>query len=344
MDIMEQSVLGKWKEFTLSNDHGMAVSVLDFGGIITKILVPDREGNAENVVLGYKDKNHYDENPNFFGALIGRVGGRIQGATFEIDGVTYSLETNDGDHHLHGGSDGFHHVIWDVETFQTSETVGLKLRHTSPNGAGGYPGNVDVMVTYTLNNSNELILDYWAKADQTTPLTLTNHSYFNLSGNLQDTVHHHNVKMNSTYFVELDHMLIPTGRKLDVSDTTFDFRADRVLGDGFTTHSKQHQIADNGYDHYFIFDDEEGKVVVNEKVSGRILMIKTEQPGMVMYTANGLDNTLQLAEGMSRKHLGVCFETQASPASLHHNGFPSVLLEAGEAYNKRTTFSFDVEK
>lgn len=339
----EQTILGKWKEFTLVNDHGMSVSMLNLGGIITKICVPDREGKVENVVLGYKDYAHYQDNPNSFGALIGRVAGRIQNASFEINGKHYYLEANDGDNHLHGGSNGFHHVIWDAETFQTEETVGVKFTHTSSDGAGGYPGNVGIAVTYTLNNKNELLLDYWAKSDQTTPLALTNHSYFNLSGDLKDTVQHHNVTINSSSFVELDHELIPTGKKLNVAGTTFDFRNGRLLGDGFTDDSKQHQIADNGYDHYFIFDNK-GKVVMHEKESGRILTVKTEQPGMVMYTANGLDEGLALAEGMSRKHLGVCFETQGSPASLHHAGFPSVILKAGKEYSKRTAFSFSTEK
>ena len=343
MNINEQSILGKWKEFILTNDHGMSVSMLDFGGIITKICVPDREGNVENVVLGYKDYKNYEDNPNFFGALIGRVGGRIQDASFEVDGIKYPLETNDGNNHLHGGSSGFHHVIWDAQSFQTDNTVGLMLTHTSLDGAGGYPGNVAATVTYTLNNDNELILDYAANTDKTTPLTMTNHSYFNLSGNLKDTVQHHNVTMNSSYFVELDHALIPTGRKIDVSNTTFDFLNGRMLEDGFVTNSKQHLIADHGYDHYFIFD-KEGKVVVHEENAGRRLTVRTEQPGMVMYTANGLDDRLELAEGLSRKHLGVCFETQSSPASLHNDGFPSVMLKDEDTYNKRTIFSFDVEK
>lgn len=339
MNIYEKHILNTWTEYTLENDHGMSVSVLNYGGIITRIMTLDRVGKKKNIVLGYKNKADYEENPNFFGALIGPVAGRIAGASFEIDGNSFSLEKNEDNHHLHGGPNGLHQIVWDVVPFQTADTTGLKLTHTLADGEDDYPGNVEIAVTYTLNNANEFAIDYWARTDQATPLALTNHTYFNLSGDLKHTVHDHHVTFDSAQFVELDSELIPTGNKLGVSGTTFDFRNGRMLGDGFETASEQHIIADNGYDHYFTFE-KEGKVVVNDKASGRVLTIQTDQPGMVVYTANGLDDGLELAEGSSRKHLGVCFETQGSPASLHHEGFPSVILQAGETYNKRTVFSF----
>ncbi|ASN04154.1 aldose epimerase family protein [Virgibacillus necropolis] len=342
MNIEIKDILGKWKEFTLANDQGMSVSVLDFGGIITKVMVPDQKGKMENVVLGYKNYADYETNPNFFGAIVGRIAGRIQDASFETEGQTYSLEVNDGNNHLHGGSNGFSHFCWAVEPFHTKDSVGLKLTHFSADGDGGYPGNVDVAVTYTLNNENELIIDYYATTDQTTPLALTNHSYFNLNGNLKNTVHNHHITIDSSNFVELDESLIPTGRLVEVSNSTFDFREGRVLSDGFEDNSEQHKITGNGYDHYFIFDNE-GHVVVKDGDSGRVLTIETDQPGMVMYTANGLTTGLELREGSSRKYLGVCFETQGSPASLHHVGFPNVILEPEFEYNKRTKFSFGVE-
>lgn len=345
MKIESKYILEKWQEFTLINDQGMSVSALDYGGIITKILAPDRNGNMENIVLRYKNYADYETNPNYFGALIGRVAGRIQYASFELNGKKYTLEKNDSDNHLHGGSTGFHQVIWNAEPFQTNDTAGLKLAHKSSDGEGRYPGNAAIEVTYTLNNDNQFIIDYSAVSDKTTPLTLTNHSYFNLSGNFKSTVHQHHVTMDSREFVELDEELIPTGRLIDVSGTSFDFRNGRLLEDGFKDNFKQNKIAGGGYDHNFIFDKmQEKDVIVYEKQSGRVLAINTDQPGMVMYTSNGLEEGLELAEGSSGKHLGVCFETQASPASLHHEGFPSVILKADEAYNKRTIFSFGVEK
>ncbi|RDW22145.1 galactose-1-epimerase [Oceanobacillus arenosus] len=343
--IETRDIAGKWQEFTLKNRHGMEVSVLDYGGIITKVLAPDRDGLLENVVISYQDYEDYTENPNYFGALIGRVAGRIQGASFGVDGKTYALEANDGENQLHGGSGGFHQIIWDVEPFETDGAVGLKLRHQSADGDSGYPGNVAIEVTYTLTDTNQLILDYAAKSDKTTPLTLTNHSYFNLSGDLKNTIHQHEVRMNSNYFVELNSELIPTGRLLNAGGTVFDFREGRFLKDGFTDDFIQNRLAGNGYDHYFVFDSEqENTIVVRDRDSGRRMDIATDQPGVVMYTSNGLVTDQKLRNGMSRNYLGVCFETQGSPASLHHEGFPNIVLKAGELYKKQTTFSFSVEK
>lgn len=344
MNIQTKEVLGKWSEFTLTNDKEMSVTVLNYGGIITKIIVPDRNGVGENVALGFKDYQDYEGNPPFLGALIGRVAGRIQGSSFELNGEKYSLEANDGENHLHGGSEGFHKVIWDTTLFQTEDKVGLTLTHKSADGEGGYPGNVEVKVTYTLNNENQLSLHYEATSDQTTALTLTNHCYFNLSGDLKTPVQDHHVTIDSRQFVELDEELIPTGVKPQVDGTPFDFRHGRRLGDGFNDEFEQNKIASSGYDHYFIFDQNmEQQAIVREPNSGRVMSVKTNQPGMVMYSGNSLDDQMELAEATSQKYLGVCFETQSSPASLHHEGFPEVRLNAGEKYEKETVFTFGVE-
>ncbi|WP_340002352.1 aldose epimerase family protein [Oceanobacillus sp. FSL K6-0127] len=343
MKVETTDILGKWKEYTLVNEQGMSVSVINFGGIITEMLVPNRNGKLENVVIGFKNYADYETNPNYFGALIGRVAGRIQGGEFVLNGKTYSLDHNDGDNHLHGGASGFHQVIWNVDPFQTSDTVGLKLTHKSLDGDGGYPGNLDVTVTYILNNDNQFTIDYAATSDQVTPITLTNHSYFNLSGDLKNTIHHHHITIDSEEIVKLDEKLIPTGKLMNVFNTSFDFRESRSLREGFNDKSEQNTVAGNGYDHYFIFNKKkENAVTVSDEKSGRLLMIKTDQPGMVMYTSNMLEDGMELKEGFSEKYLGVCFETQASPASLHYPGFPSVILKAGEQYKKQTVFSFSV--
>lgn len=345
MKITTEEVLNKWQQYTLSNRHGMRVSVLNFGGIITEITVPDRQNKLENVVLSYKDYAEYENNPNYFGAIIGRVAGRIENASFTLNEQKYTLKKNNGLNHLHGGSEGFHQAIWDCTTFQTDDTVGVVLTHHSEDGSGGYAGNVDVTVTYTLTNDNELLIDYAATTDQTTALTLTNHSYFNLTGHLSDTIHHHHVTMNADEFVELDQDLIPTGRKLDVTNTVFDFRQGRQLIEGIQSESEQNRIASRGYDHYFIFNKEQNnEIIVKEPTSGRIMTVTTNQPGVVMYTANTLSNDLDLLEGHSKPHLGVCFETQGSPASLHHADFPSIVLQASERYDKQTIFSFGIEQ
>ncbi|MDO6451572.1 aldose epimerase family protein [Oceanobacillus profundus] len=343
MKVETTDILGKWKEYTLVNEQGMSVSVINFGGIITEMLVPNRNGKLENVVIGFKNYADYETNPNYFGALIGRVAGRIQGGEFVLNGKTYSLDHNDGDNHLHGGASGFHQVIWNVDPFQTSDTVGLKLTHKSLDGDGGYPGNLDVTVTYILNNDNQFTIDYAATSDQVTPITLTNHSYFNLSGDLKNTIHHHHITIDSEEIVKLDEKLIPTGKLMNVFNTSFDFRESRSLREGFNDKSEQNTVAGNGYDHYFIFNKKkENAVTVSDEKSGRLLMIKTDQPGMVMYTSNMLEDGMELKEGFSEKYLGVCFETQASPASLHYPGFPSVILKAGEQYKKQTVFSFSI--
>lgn len=343
MQITTEKTVHNWKCFTLTNDHGMTVSLLNFGGIITKIITPDKDGKLENVVLGYKNLEDYQTNPNFFGALIGRVAGRIPNSSFIMDGKTYNVDANEGNHHLHGGVHGFNNVIWNAETFSTDETVGVRLTHTSPDGEGGYPGTIHATVTYTLTNHNELVLDYQATTDVTTAFTLTNHTYFNLTGDLKHNITDHEVKIASDTFVELDEELIPTGKPLRVDHTPFDFQKGAKLKEGIHSDHRQNQIVGNGYDHYFIFNQSAETVHVSEKNSGRTLSLTTDQPGMVMYTGNSLDKGIALAEGPATKHLGVCFETQGSPASLEYEGFPEIRLEAGEEYRKRTVFAFGIE-
>lgn len=334
-----------WKKIILTNNRGMTVSFLNYGGIITEISVPDRNGNMENVVLAYGDHETYLSNPGFFGAIIGRVAGRVQGASFKIDGTTYNIEANEGRHSLHGGSTGFQQAIWNVETFETNDEVYAKLSHVSPDGEGGFPGNVEAEVMYTLNNKNQFIISYTFHTDKKTPLTLTNHTYFNLSGNAKNTINNHEVTLNSSQFVELDEELIPTGKILNVEGSTFDFRNGQNLENGIQSDSDQNKIVGNGYDHFFIFDKEvENMIFVKEEESGRTLSVQTNQPGVVMYTGNHLEEGLPLTENKTRKYLGLCLETQGSPASLHHIGFPSIIREDGEVNKTQTIFTFGLSE
>lgn len=338
----EQTVAGQtWKVYTLENDHGMSVSFLNYGGIITNITVPDRNGRSENVVLSLANYEDYLDNPNFFGALVGRVAGRIEGSSFSINDKKHLLPANEGDHHLHGGSTGFHQILWETTPFETDTQVGVHFTHTFPDGDGGYPGELDVSIIYTLTNENNFEITYQATSDQDTILTTTNHSYFNLSGDLKRDVLRHDVKMNASQFVELDHELIPTGELLSVDDTVFDFRKAHPIVDGVHSIDQQNLVASNGFDHYFIFDhNNQPNVTVTDHESGRKLEVLTDQPGMVMYTANGLDDSIQLKERNSAKYLGVCLETQGSPGSLKHEGFPGIYLGKDETYHKTTTFAF----
>lgn len=344
MRIDSNEVLNKWKEFTLVNDQGMEVSILNFGGIITKIIAPDQDGAMENVVLAYKNYEDYEDNPNFLGATVGRVAGRIQDASFILDGETFSLEKNEKENHIHGGSEGFHHMIWDSKTTKSDNIVSLTLSLHSSDGTGGYPGNLDLSVTYSLNNNNDFKIQYDAKSDKKTALALTNHTYFNLSGNQTKLIHNHFITMNSDKIVELDDALIPTGKILDVDNTPFDFTDGQLLAEGIEKTHEQLKIGTNGYDHFFIFKDEnEGNIKMVDDLSGRTLAIKTNQPGVVMYSSSCLDEGMTLAHGQSKPYLGVCFETQGSPASLHHDGFPTIILEANQPYSKYTEFSFSTK-
>lgn len=331
----------KWRLFTLVNNNGMEVSCLNYGGVITRILTPDRDGNFENVVLGFKNYEDYLANPNYFGALIGRVAGRVQDASFTLDGNTYELPASEGKNQLHGGPDGFHQVVWEVQPFEKEEEVGLVLSHFSKDGESGYPGNVEMKVTYTLDNSNQFSIRYQGNSDKKTALTTTNHTYFNLSGNLKNDILNHEVTLDSSEFVELDKQLIPTGNKLPVEGSVFDLRQGRQIKEGAASEEQQNVYAKSGYDHYFIFDRKKNdNATVQDNSSGRQLIVQTEQPGVVMYTSNGLGDQYELTEGRSKKYLGICLETQASPASLHHEGFPSVILDKDETYDYKTTFRF----
>ncbi|SDC32989.1 aldose 1-epimerase [Terribacillus halophilus] len=333
-----------WELYTVTNTNGMRLKVLNFGGIITSLEVPDKHGNLENVVLGYRNFKDYQANPNYFGALIGRVAGRIQNSRFELEGKTYQLEANEGKHHLHGGPNGFHQVLWKVEPFEENQASGLRLSYTSEDGAGGYPGNLQVVVTYTLTNDNKLVMLYEAATDKETPVTLTNHSYFNLSGNLKKTIAKQQAMVNSDKFTELDEELIASGRWLDTAASPFDLRSFKPLEDVFSAPHEQLRIAGEGIDHYFLFSDEKGpKAGLYDPESGRLMTIESDQPGLVLYTGNGLDETLELKERMSEKYLGICFETQAFPAALHHDGFPSLILRPDETYRRETVLTFTVK-
>ncbi|SDB82155.1 aldose 1-epimerase [Pelagirhabdus alkalitolerans] len=333
-----------WTEYTLKNDHGMEVNFLDFGGIITSLYTPNHEGEFENVVIGFNDYREYLNNKNFFGALIGRVAGRIENSQFTVNGETYELPANEGAHHLHGGTVGLHNVRYQVELIEGAEMASAVLYHTSMDGEGGYPGTVKFKITYTLTNDNDFSIEYEAFSDKDTILTLTNHSYFNLSGDLKDTVLAHEVEIDAEQFVELDEELIPTGKLLPVRNTVFDFTTAHQIADGVNSGDPQNKVAGDGYDHYFVFDQKKPyNVKVSEPRSGRVLTVKTDQPGMVMYTSNNLDRSLTLKERTSAKYLGVCLETQASPASVSHDGFPSIYLDAHDVYRKTTTFNFSTQ-
>ncbi|MCT8975153.1 galactose mutarotase [Clostridium sp. CX1] len=330
-------------EYTLKNDKGIEISCLDYGCVITKIVTPDRHGKYENIVLGFEDIESYREKSPYFGAVVGRVAGRIKGGEFELEGRTYTLANNDGKNHLHGGVKGFNDVIWEAEITEGEDEIKIEFSYTSLDGEEGYPGNLDVKVEYILNNNNEFIIQYKAETDKTTLFNPTNHSYFNLSGNLKRDVLEHSLKVDSSKFLEIDEELLPTGKVLEVSDTVFDFRKGRKIKEGVSSNYIQNKIVGQGYDHTFILNSNNSEILLWDEESGRKLVMNTDAPAVVLYTSNQLEEGMDLYGVSSRNYLGLCLETQIPPDAIHHESFPDCILRPEEIFISRTKYTFSLE-
>ena len=325
--------------YTLENKNGMKAEFIDYGAIIVSLFVPDKDGKLDDVVLGYDDVAAYEANGCFFGALIGRHGNRIGGASFELNGVTYELEKNDGENNLHGGTPGYHKVMYQVETSDDSVT----FSRTSPHMEQGYPGNLDLSVTYTLTDDNELKITYTAKSDQDTLCNMTNHSYFNLKGHDGGEITDHNVWIKANGFTETSDDLIPNGTIVDVTGTPMDFRTKKAIGDDIGADYKPLVIA-GGYDHNYALDKKSGvleKVAeLSEDRSGRTMEVYTDLPGMQLYTGNFIEKENGKGGTVYTKRNGVCFETQFFPNSIHVPSFDSCVLKAGETFTSTTIYRF----
>ena len=331
-------------QYTLKNSNGMEVSVISFGGIITSLKAKDRDGKNEDVVLGFDNLGDYENKSPYFGALIGRYGNRIKEGKFSLDGVEYKLAKNNGENHLHGGLKGFDKVIWDVEVEVNKSSASLMLRYTSVDTEEGYPGNLGVKVTYTLTNEDELKVRYEAETDKKTIVNLTQHSYFNLSAGLRKDILGHEITIDADYFLPVDMTLIPTGEIREVVQTPFDFREFKVVGDDIDLDDTQITYG-NGYDHCWVLNnqDEGVRFVASayDPLSGRLLEVFSDQPGIQFYSGNFLDGTLQSKEGGNYEfRSGFCLETQHYPNSPNQENFPSVILNPGEKYNTETIFKF----
>ncbi|MFJ7974889.1 aldose epimerase family protein [Peribacillus sp. NPDC096379] len=329
--------------FTISIDHGMEITCIDFGCIITKIQVPDQEGKIENVVLGFDTLDEYVNDSAFFGSMIGRVAGRIHPPTFDLDGITYNLPTNEEKNHLHGGPTGFHRVIWDSTIEENSDEINLKFFHLSPDGDEGYPGKLEITVIYSLNNKNELVITYQGLSDKKTLLNVTNHSYFNLSGDVKRDILDHELTMKSDRFLELNEALLPTGIYIDVENTAFDFREGKKVREGAQSKHIQNQLVGGGYDHPFLLNvNNQEEICLVDPISGRKLIVETDQPNVVLYSSNMLESNFQIRGVPSQKHLGICLETQCPPNAIHHPSFPTIVLDKNEVYQSRTRFKFSL--
>src|SRR5438876_2119801 len=335
--------------FTLKNAHGMALRVTDYGGIILTHLVPDKNGRLDDVVLGYDSLTGYLRSSPYFGALIGRYGNRIAHGRFTLDGKTYTLATNNGPNHLHGGLRGFDKVVWDVAPFEHPDSVGLVLRYTSPNDEEGYPGTLRTTVTYTLTSANELVFDYSATTDRATPVNLTQHSYFNLAGDGKGDFLGHVVTLNADGFTPVDSTLIPTGELKSVAGTPFDFRTPTPIGARIEQHDQQLRYGP-GYDHNFVLNkggtarEPTLAARVYEPTSGRVMEISTTEPGLQVDSGNFLVGTLRgKLGGVYRHRYGFAMETQHFPDSPNKPAFPSTILRPGEQYRSRTVYRFTVQ-
>jgi len=327
---------------TLTNARGVELRAMTYGGIILSLKVPDRSGRLGDVVLGYDDLDGYVRKTPYFGAIVGRYANRIAGGRFTSGGTTYRLATNNGPNHLHGGLKGFDKQVWRAATFEDQRGVGVVLRYRSPDGEEGYPGTLQATVTYTLTDRNEVLIDYEATTDKATPVNLTQHSYFNLAGS--GDILGHELMLAADRYTPVDSTLIPTGELTSVAGTPFDFRAPHKVGERIGQANEQLRIA-GGYDHNFVLNRADTGLVLaarlRDAASGRVLEVRTTEPGIQFYSGNFLDGSITGKGGtVYRQRAGLCLETQHFPDSPNHPAFPSTILEPGKTYRSRTVWTF----
>ncbi len=337
------------KLYTLKNESGMTVRVTNYGAIVTSIIVPDRNGKQADVALGYDRVEDYINavDKPYFGAIVGRYGNRIAKGEFTLDGETYSLLKNNGENHLHGGAIGFDKVVWTVDEYVEGQA--LTLSYLAKDKEEGYPGNLQLKITYTLADDNSLVVDYHATTDKATPVNVTQHTYFNLKGEGQGTILDHQLMLNAKKFTPVDESLIPTGEMPTVAGTPFDFTTPKAIGRDIGQQNEQ-LVFGLGYDHNWILDTDgqEGELSLAAKVhepsSGRVMEIYTTEPGIQFYCGNFLDGRLRGKSGKPYVHRGgFCLETQHFPDSPNQPNFPSTILKPGETYDSKTVFKFSAK-
>lgn len=332
--------------YTLKNANGMTVKISNYGGIITELTAKDKSGRWEDVVLGFDSLAPYiAENP-FFGALVGRFGNRIANGKFTLDGKTYTLPINNGPNSLHGGINGFNKKLWNATEIKKHSIVGLELTYVSKDGEEGYPGTLNVKVTYTLSNENGLRIDYEATTDKNTVLNLTNHSYFNLSGLKRDILNHE-VYIKSDSMVPVNATLIPTGKLRPVKGTPFDFNEPTLVGKRINDVADEQIKNGGGYDHCWVISGADKSLAlfatVKDTESGRFMEVYTTEPAVQFYTGNFLDGKLTGKGVTYGKRYGLCLETEHYPDSPNQPQFPTTELKPGETYKTSTEYKFSVK-
>jgi aldose 1-epimerase len=330
--------------YTLTNRRGAEVKITNYGGIITSLKVPDRNGKNGDIVLGFDNLGAYLKGHPYFGAIIGRYGNRIAKGRFTLNGHQYTLAVNNGENHLHGGIKGFDKVVWTARPLEVPNGAALRLTYLTKDGEEGYPGNLSVKVIYTLTNANELKIEYWATTDKDTVVNLTSHSYFNLGGQGNADILNHQLLINARRFTPTDAGSIPTGELKSVKGTPFDFTSAFRIGDRINDDDQQLKFG-KGYDHNFVLNGRMGALrqaaVVYEPASGRSMEIWTTEPGIQFYSGNFLDGTLTGKDGkVYQQRYGFCLETQHFPDSPNQPSFPTTVLRRGQQYHTITIHKF----
>jgi aldose 1-epimerase len=350
-----KSSFGKTQEgeaidlYTLTNKNGVQAAITNYGGAVVSLKVPDRDGKLGDVVLGYDSVDGYVADKNYFGAIIGRYGNRIGHAQFSLDGKTYTLAKNNGENTLHGGVKGFNKVVWTAKEIPAKGGQALELTYLSKDGEEGFPGNLKARVVYTLTDSNELKIEYFATTDKKTVVNLTNHSYFNLAGPGSGDILGHMLTIEADKFTPVDAGLIPTGELRDVAGTPFDFRKPTAIGARIGADDEQIKVG-GGYDHNFVLRRKAGEAMslaarVTEPTTGRVMEVWATEPGVQFYTGNFLDGTVHGKGGIAYgKRSAFCLETQHFPDSPNQPKFPSTVLDPGAQYHTATVYKFSVEK
>jgi len=345
---IEKEVMGKTPHgdvvhlYTLENANGMKVKIMTFGATIIDVEVPDRNGKVEDVVLHLDSLADYLKGHPFFGSTVGRYANRIAKGKFTLDGKQYTLATNNGENHLHGGVKGFDKAVWKAEPIRSDDSVGVIFTHTSPDGDEGYPGTLKATVTYSIDNDDELRMEYSATTDKPTVVNLTNHAYWNLAGAGSGDVLGHELTINADRYLPVDEGLIPLGELAPVKGTPMDFTTPHKIGERIDQ-------VEGGYDHcYVLVKDKPGKLSlcarVKEPTSGRVMEIRTTEPAVQLYTGNFLDGSLSAGGKKYQKHYALCLETEHFPDSPNRPEYPSVVLRPGETYHHLTIHKFSVEK
>lgn len=331
--------------YTLKNTAGTEMTVTNYGGIIVSLKTADKDGKFEDIVLGFDSLSSYVKNNPFFGCIVGRYGNRIAKGKFKLDGREYKLATNNNENHLHGGLKGFDKVAWTGDNYTSPDGAVLKLNYVSKDMEEGYPGNLTVEVIYTLTNANELKIDYKATTDKKTIVNLTNHTYFNLTGNTKTNILGHALSLAATKYIPVDKTLIPIGELQPVSGTPFDFTKETVIGARINDNNEQLKIA-GGYDHCWVFDNVDNLAsagTLYDSTSGRVVELFTSEPGVQFYSGNFLDGSVTgKFNTVYSKNYGLCLETQHFPDSPNQPSFPTTELKPGDTYKSQTVYKFSV--